>query len=247
MYGWRARIGHINPSPATVGMEEWRAAAPTGVSFVGSRYRMERNDRASHDQMLQELERAAREVATAQVDVIVQCSTLAAIGREAEIRERIEAATGIRALTVLGSVVAALRATGARRIVLGTPYPDSQNAELVGYLAGEGFEVVATQGLAKTHSAEFGSEEPHVFYRLGREVALRAIDQGEVDTLLLTCGNTRTFEIIEALEWDTGLSVVSSNQATLWNALRTVHVGEPVRGFGRLLSEPRLSRPSNLA
>lgn len=238
MYGWRARIGHINPSPATVGMEEWRAAAPRGVSFVGSRYRMERNDRASHDQMLTELERAAREVATAGVDVIVQCSTLAAIGREAEIRARIEDATGVPALTVLGSVVAALRDTGAQKIALATPYPKEQNAELAAYLAGEGFEVVASRGMAKTHSSEFGAEEPHVFYRNGREVA--ALAAGAADTLLLTCGNTRTFEILEPLEWDTGLNVISSNQATLWNALRAVSVGEPIAGFGRLLSKPRL-------
>lgn len=241
MYGWRARIGHLNPSPATVGMEEWRAAAPRGVAFVGSRYRMERNDRASHDAMLTELERAAREVATAGVQVIVQCSTLAAIGREQEIRSRIESATGIPALTVLGSVAAALRETGARRIALATPYPQEQNQELAGHLAGEGFEVVAAQGLAKTHSAEFGAEEPHVFYRNGREVAAQAGDAA--DTLLLTCGNTRTFEILEALEWDTGLNVISSNQAALWNALRVVGVGEPVQGFGRLLSQPRLHKP----
>jgi maleate isomerase len=242
MYGWRARIGHINPSPATVGMEEWRKAAPTGVSFVGSRYRMERNDRASHDQMLGELERAAREVATADVGVIVQCSTLAAVGREAEIRERIESATGIPGLTVLGSMVAALKSMNASRVALASPYTKEQNDELAGHLAGAGIEVVAAVGLHKVSSAEFGAEEPHTFYRLGRQAAEQAAG---ADTLLLSCGNTRTFEVIEALEWDTGLEVVSSNQAALWNALRAVHVGQPILGYGRLLSAPRLARPSS--
>ncbi|WP_020576578.1 hypothetical protein [Actinopolymorpha alba] len=242
MYGWRARIGHVNPSPATVGQEEWRQAAPAGVAFVGSRYSMVTNDRSSHDRMLTELERAAAEVASAGAEVIVQCSTLAALGREEEIRHRIEAATGVPGLTVLGSMVAGLRAVGARRVALASPYTQAQNAELAGYLRGEGFEVVAARGLAKTRSAEFGAEEPHVFYRLGREVAAEAPD---ADTLLLSCGNTRTFEVLEALEWDTGLEVVSSNQAALWNALRAVGVGEPVRGFGRLLAaEGRVSRKS---
>lgn len=243
MYGWRARIGHLNPSPATVGMEEWRAAAPRGVSFVGSRYRMERNDRDSHDQMLEELERAAREVATAQVQVIIQCSTLAAVGREDQIRERIEAATGVPAITVLGSMIAALTALGAGRVALASPYTKEQNEQLAKCLSEHDIEVVAALGLHKTHSSEFGAEEPHTFYRLGREAADQAAD---ADAVLLSCGNTRTFEIIEALEWDTGLDVVSSNQAALWNALRTVRVGEPVVGYGRLLSRPRLdgSAPS---
>lgn len=233
MYGWRARIGHINPSPATVGMEEWRMAAPEGVAFVGSRYAMDRNDRASHDQMLLELERAAREVASAGVEVIIQCSTMAAVGRESEIRERIEAATGIPAITVLGSMVAALRQMGGRRIALATPYLDDQNAELAGYLASQGFEVLVAKGLQKERSVEFGSEEPRVFYQLGREVARSA---PEADVLLLSCGNTRTFEVLEPLEWDTGMEVISSNQAALWNALRVAGVGEPIRGFGRLLA-----------
>jgi len=237
MYGWRARIGHLNPSPATVGMEEWRAAAPQGVSFVGSRYRMERNDRDSHDQMLGELERAALEVATAQVQVIIQCSTLAAVGREAEIRGRIEAATGIPAITVLGSMVEALIELGAAKVALASPYSKEQNQQLAEHLSGHGIEVVAALGLHKTHSSEFGAEEPHTFYRLGREAADQAAG---AEAVLLSCGNTRTFEILEPLEWDTGMDVVSSNQAALWNALRTVHVGEPVLGYGRLLSRPRL-------
>ncbi len=239
MYGWRARIGHINPSPATVGMEEWRMAAPRGVAFVGSRYRMETNDRESHDRMLTELERAAREVATAQVDVIVQCSTLAAVGREAEIRGRIEQATGIAAITVLGSMVAALKEMGSAKVALASPYTKEQNAALADHLAGEGIEVVAALGLQKTSSAEFGAEEPHTFYRLGRDAAKQA---AQADTVLLSCGNTRTFEILEALEWDTGCHVVSSNQAALWNALRVCGVGEPVSGFGALLARRRITR-----
>lgn len=207
-------------------------AAPRGVAFVGSRYRMERNDRVSHNRMLEELERAALELASAQVQVIVQCSMLAALEREAEIRSRIEAATGVPALTVLGSVVAALRELGSERLALASPYTDEQNGELARFLEGEGFAVVAARGLHRTHSAEFGAEEPHVFYRLGREVAAVAT---EADTLLLSCGNTRTFEVLEPLEWDTGLEVVSSNQTALWNALRTVGIGEPIEGYGRLL------------
>lgn len=243
MYGWRARIGHLNPSPATVGAEEWRLAAPTGVAFVGSRYRMVSNDRDSHDRMLEQLERAAGEVATAGVQAIIQCSTLAALGREEEIRTRIEAATGVAALTVLGSMTAALGELGARRIALASPYTDAQNADLAAYLEGCGFEVAATRGLRRTRSEEFGAEEPHTFYRLGHEVATAAQD---ADTVLLSCGNTRTFEILEALEWDTGADVVSSNQAALWNGLRTVGIGEPVRGFGRLLARPRVPSRSAL-
>jgi maleate isomerase len=42
-------------------------------------------------------------------------------------------------------------------------------------------------------------------------------------------------EIIEALEKNTGKPVITSNQATLAMALRTMGVKEKVRGFGTLL------------
>lgn len=40
------------------------------------------------------------------------------------------------------------------------------------------------------------------------------------DAILVSCGSLRTLEIVEALERDTGKSVVSSNIAQMWTALR---------------------------
>jgi maleate isomerase len=54
--------------------------------------------------------------------------------------------------------------------------------------------------------------------------------------LLISCGGLRTFEIIEVLERDLGLPIVTSNQAGLWGALRLARVRENIQGFGRLLA-----------
>jgi maleate isomerase len=239
MYGWRGRIGHVNGGPATVGQEEWRAAAPEGVCFVGARMTMENNDSESLAKMLTELERAAREVALADADVIIQCGTLAAIDREKEIRERIEKATGVAGLTVLGSIAAALTAIGAQRVALASPYTPEQNSSLAKALTEWNVEIVASRGLSELRSLNYSSRQPHEFYQLGREVAA---ESSHADTVLLCCGNTRTFEILEPLEWDTGLKVVSSNQAALWNCLRKIGVGEPIERFGALLRDPNRLR-----
>jgi maleate isomerase len=144
----------------------------------------------------------------------------------------------VTALTVLGSIVDALREVGAQNVALASPYTDDQNDALATYLEEQGFVVAGWQGLDQQDSLAIASEDPRTAYRLGRELVSACPD---ADTLLLSCGNLRTFEVLEALQWDTGLEVVSSNQAALWNALRTVGVGEPVRGFGRLLERKRLS------
>jgi len=144
----------------------------------------------------------------------------------------------VPALTVLGSMVAALRELDAHNVALGSPYTEEQNEALAAYLDEQGFNVVGWQGLDSVESNGIAGQEPHASYRLGRELVSASPD---ADTLLLSCGNLRTFEVLEALQWDTGLEVVSGNQAALWNALRTVGVGEPVRGFGRLLERKRVA------
>jgi len=58
---------------------------------------------------------------------------------------------------------------------------------------------------------------------------------GAVDAVFISCGNFRTFEILQPLEEDLGVRVVSSNQAALWQALRLAGYREPLDGLGALL------------
>jgi maleate isomerase len=45
----------------------------------------------------------------------------------------------------------------------------------------------------------------------------------------------RAMDAIDALETDLGVSVVTSDQATLWKLLRFAGVKEKIQGYGRLL------------
>ena len=220
MTGWRARIGHIDASPAVEA--EWRRAVPAGVSLAGTS--------AGGD-----LEAAALELADSRPDVVVYCGMLAAVGRAAELCDRIEGTAGAPAVTVLGSAVEALRELAAQRILIASDHTEEENDTLATYLEELGFSVVGWQGVD-----ELEGEEAHTFYRLGRALVSSAPG---ADTLVLSSESSATLELIDALQWDTGLEVVSTSQAALWNALRTARVGEPVRGAGRLLERPRLVGP----
>jgi maleate cis-trans isomerase len=55
--------------------------------------------------------------------------------------------------------------------------------------------------------------------------------------IFISCTNFRAVEIIERLERETGKPVVSSNQATVWFALRKLRIKDRIKGFGRLLEE----------
>ena len=73
---------------------------------------------------------------------------------------------------------------------------------------------------------------PQAAYQMGLKV-----NGKDNQAIFISCTNFRAIEIIERLEKETGKSVVSSNQATLWFALRNLRIKDRIQGFGRLLEE----------
>ncbi|MFQ5913145.1 MAG: hypothetical protein ACE5JS_08180 [Nitrospinota bacterium] len=81
MYGWRALIGLIQPSGGPVAEEEFRMAAPEGVSFVTSRMYIEEVSPKGLEEMLTQVELAAKEIAIMKSDCLVLCGTPAGFSR----------------------------------------------------------------------------------------------------------------------------------------------------------------------
>lgn len=238
MYGWGARIGRISPSPETVGAEEWRRSLPNGVCFVETRTLIHDVTVEGLAEMVKQVERAALELASARVDLILQAGTAAAffrgLGHDQELIQRITEITKIQATTTLTAVIDALRKLEVERLAVATAYLPEMDAKLVEVLEKSGFRVVAIRGLGLRRSIDMGDQLPEITYRLAREVTRSAANaQG----ILISCGNLRSFEIIDALEMDTGLPTITSNQAGLWQALRLVGIEDRLRGLGRLLRE----------
>ena len=238
MYGWRAKIGRISPSPETVGCEEWRRHLPDGVCLVETRTLLHDVTVEGLAETVKQVERAALELASAEVDVILQAGTAIAFfrgfGHDKELAQRITMATGIKATTSLTAVVEALHALGISRPAIATSYLADIDARLVNVLEQSGFAVAAIRGMGLKRSIDMGKVLPDETYRLAREVARSAPHS---DGILISCGNLRSFEAIEPLETDTGLPVVTSNQAGLWQALRMTGITDRVAKLGRLLRD----------
>lgn len=238
MYGRRARIGRISPSPETAGCEEWRRALPDGVCLVETRTLIHDVTEEGLEEMIKQVERAAAELASAEVKVILQAGTAAAffrgLGHDAELIRRIAAATGIQATTSMTAVVDALRALEIRRPAVATPYIRGMDEKLSDVLLKSGFELAAIKGLGIRRSIDMGALEPEAAYRLARAVVASADNP---DGVLISCGNFRTFEIIDRLEAECGLPVVTSNQAGLWRALRLAGIPDRIGNLGRLLEK----------
>lgn len=236
MYGWRAKLGRISPSPETVGAEEWRRAMPDGVCLVETRTMIQNVNEEGLAEAVTQVERAARELASAEVDVILQAGTAIAffrgVGHDRELCRRITAATGIKATTSFTAVAAGMNALGIKKPAVATTYIADIDARLANVLNESGFEVAVIRGMGLERSPDMGKVPIAKTYRFAKEVARSA---PQADGIFISCGNLRTFEAIELLEIDTGLPVVTSNQAGLWHALRLAGIPEHLPDLGRLL------------
>jgi len=184
--------------------------------------------------MADDAERGAALLATAGVDVIVYgCTTGSLVGGvrwEEDLVDRLHDNTGIRTMSTSGAVVEALRALSARRVGVATPYTDVLNRLETEFLEDHGFQVAAVEGLGLVNNLEIGRVEGGVIEGLVEAVA------GEADTIFVSCTNLPALDLIDGLERRHGRPVVTSNQASLWAALRDSSV-KAIIGYGELLRD----------
>ena len=236
MYGWRGRIGLLVPSVNTVAEPEMNLMAPEGVAVFASRMRNTKADFKDSLGLIDHVERATDELASAHVDVVAFTCTAGSFiqgGKgEDDLRKLIENTAHVPSVTTAGAVVEALKRLKAKKLVIATPYPEEINQLEKAFFEEHGFEVLEIKGLGITDAFFIGCEMPENTYRY-----VKSMDYSSADAIFISCTNFRTFDIIERLETDCKKPVVTSNQATFWASLRTIECGESISGFGRLLQD----------
>lgn len=233
MNGWRGRLGLVVPSSNTTNEPEFHRYLPDGVSLHTARMRLEEVDADSLSSMSDDVERCGEYLATAAVDAVAYgCTTGSLVhghGYDEAIEKRLCDTVGAPAVATAASIKRAFAALDVESLAIATPYVDDLNEREASFLEAAGYDVVAIEGLGIGPNTEIGAQEPSAAYRLAREV-----DDPAADAVFVSCTNFRTFEVIESLEADLGKPVVTSNQATLWDALRTLRVSTSGIPLGRL-------------
>lgn len=236
MYGRKARIGVIIPSTNTVVESEFNRMAPPGVSIHATRLLITETTPEALKKMAEDTERAAKELATAKVNVLVYACTSGSFIEGPEWEEKLvrriqSASDGIPTLTTSGAVKRALNSLNITRFSLTTPYIDEINTREEEYFKRQGFTVVRSSGLGIVKNTEIGSLPPETAYTSAKKV-----HHPEAEGIFISCTDFRTIEIIPLLEKELGIPVISSSQASMWAALRSAGVRESVEGFGSLLT-----------
>lgn len=130
------------------------------------------------------------------------------------------------------AILAALAALGAKRVGYVSPYPRDVAEKMAGSFASNGYEVCAK---GTFYGGSFTTEDaPFVTPDSISKAVVGMVESYDVDTVIVACTQMRIAEEIEELERRTGKSVLSSNQALAWHALRLTGIADEVNGWGRL-------------
>ena len=134
----------------------------------------------------------------------------------------------------ISAAVEAFRALGASNIAVVTPYTAAVTAPIIEHFRSAGIEV--------DNFGSFNESRDHVVAAISPESIAAGVREivaaTECDGVFISCTSLRTFDIIDDLETELGVPVVSSNSALTWHLLRLAGIDEPIDGPGTLFTRP---------
>ena len=240
MYGWRAKIGLITPMSENA-EHAFHIYAPEGVSFASMKINFPGPTPEGLGILTDRLEETAAMYKGSGMDLVVfgctSGSCIKGVGWDKECINQIERASGIPGLTTSTAVLEALQVLGTKKVAVLTPYPEATNIIEKKFLEDNGFEVTNIVGMDMTAWTKpnggpaFSNADEYFLYQNCKEMDLKG-----ADTFFLSCMGLTTMEVVNDVERDLGIPVVTSHQATLWAALRHCRVGAKLPNMGKLFT-----------
>ena len=234
---WRGRIGVLSPNPNITLSHEWNAVLPEGISFHEAVMGLTAITPEKLLEMRQHALGEARKLADGMMDIMVFACTSGSFiggpGYDEGIIKELEEAIGIPTTTTSTCVLTAFADLGIRKIALIGPYIDEVMAVEVDFLKEQGIETRYVKGIGYSEVKDYVQlhKQPYAYYRMARQAYRSAPD---IDAVFITCMASPAIKVINTLELDMGIPVISSLSATLYGVLKRLEIRESIEEFGRL-------------
>ena len=135
-----------------------------------------------------------------------------------------------KVITPITSAVNALKHLNLKKISVFTPYPQAINEKVINYFKNEGFDIQSFASFNLESDLDIGKIDPQYLLEV-----LTKIDTSDAEALFISCTALPVFEIIQELENKIKKIVLSSNQALIWDSIRSVGYNSSIAGYGKLL------------
>lgn len=236
--GGNTKIGLVIPCTNTTMEAEFnRALLPINITVHATRLKRSTTDLTLETlaEMEESIEDAMFLLSMIDIDVMVFGCTSGSLflgrGWDVKITERMKTQTQAAVTTTSTSVIEALKRLELKKIGVITPYIDKINTKEKDFLESHGFEVGFIDGFHLLDSIKIREVS-------GRQIVdfIKKLSLEHVDGMFISCTSLRTFDIIYEIERKYNIPVVTSNQASLWHALRILGISEKFDKLGRLCS-----------
>lgn len=242
------RIGQIVPSsnitmeteiPALLKAREM--IAPERFTYHSSRMRMKHVTRDELSRMDADSDRCALELSDAKVDVMGYACLVAIMsmgpGYHAASQERLtkvvrDNGSDGAVVNSAGALIAGLKALGAKKVAVVTPYMKPLTELVVDYIRNEGFEVVDYRALEIQDNLAVAAHDP-----MNLPGIVASMDTADADVIVLSaCVQMPSLPAVSVVEAQSGKPVLTAAIATTWSMLRALDLPTRVPGGGALLS-----------
>ncbi len=223
-----AVIGVMTPAMNTVVQPELELLRPEGVTNQMQRFRLG-GDAVSDDLPVE----ADKLMDCAPLAIAVGLTTDAGPGGPDKLAARCKDIAGQVGVPVLGASQAdyeGLRALGAVRVGIVTPFNAEVDAVVKANTENAGFEVVAIKGTEAPSLPEICETPLDNIRAVFAEVAA-----SDCDVILQVGTALPVVAMISELEAAHSKPIVACNAAVYWHTLRTIGITDPIKGFGKLL------------
>src|SRR5215468_344050 len=201
--GWRLHVGVIFPTPVPPrAVLEFYEAVPEGVDMTTVSLTIRQLSDDDMDEAIKGMERAAKQLASFDVDLIYQSGVPPVVRRGSgfgdELADRLSQAAGLPAITDMSSVIDAMRTAKLKTLAMATPFEQFINDRLIQYLAAEKIEITTTRrwGLNATSRSAACRSRSNTRWRARPSLAAAT----KPDGVYIPCGGWGSIHNIELLE-----------------------------------------------
>ena len=139
---------------------------------------------------------------------------------------------GVPVTTPIGAIRAALRTCGVNQIGVLTPYRADFNVQIEQALAASGITISVFGSFDEDRDSVITTITPDTI----RHNVLALAEAAKMDGFLIVGTQLRALGVVEELERDLGIPVISAGTALIWHCLRTIGVRDRIKGYGLLFS-----------
>ena len=125
----------------------------------------------------------------------------------------------------------ALKRKNINKISIVTPYIKSVNDDVVNFFKNNNFEITSNTYFDIESDVDIGKVDQEQLFEI-----LSTIDHKNAEALFVSCTSLPVLNIIEKLEQKLNMTVLSSNQALIWETLESINRNNSIKGYGSLFS-----------